>query len=272
MNVAIIGVGNLGSVLAKSLLEHGFSHEKVLLICRASVKAQSAADALGLQCVTDVSILSKLQDNDLLILCVKPQDAREACETIRPLLSGETVVLSVMAGVSCATLRTWLGHSKVARAMPNLGAQVKQSATAFFIPDNFLDWQTDTIHRVIASCGRGWQVDREELIDVATAVAGSGPAYLCWLAEQVEVIAQENGMPTRDAHELVLQTLKGAVSYLEHDGSSFAELRSRVTSPNGTTAAALAVLREAGAAEIFQDAVRAALARSLELGRQDVAK
>lgn len=270
MKVAIVGAGNLGLVLAKGLLEQHFAHEELLLISRNSERSQRGAGALGVTCITDVSRVPRLLDTDLVILCVKPQDAPEACDAMKALLSPETVVLSVMAGVPCAVLRKFLGHAKVARAMPNLGAQVRQSATAFFIPDDFSDWQVATVERIVASCGRGWRVDREALIDVSTAVAGSGPAYLCWLAEQIEVVALQNGISLNNAHELVLQTFKGAVAYLEQDRSSFAELRRRVTSPNGTTAAALAVLQEAGAAEIIQAAIQAALDRSVDLGRQSL--
>jgi pyrroline-5-carboxylate reductase len=150
--------------------------------------------------------------------------------------------------------------------MPNLGARVRESATTYFVPSSFSSEQEKRVEQVVRSCGQSWKVEREELIDVATAVAGSGPAYVCWLGEQIESVARECGLPTGDAHALVLQTLKGAVAYLEADGATFAELRERVTSPNGTTAAALEVLRSAEADVIVRRAIRAAFDRAVELG------
>lgn len=267
MRVAIVGVGNLGSVLVKSLRDHGIASERLILVSRNSEKDAHVADKTGIMPISDSSRVPSLHDEDCVILAVKPQDATEACRAVKQMLSARTLVLSVMAGVSCETLRELLNHDTVARAMPNLGAGVKESATAYFVAPTCSEDDAERVQHIIASCGRGWRVDREELIDVATAVAGSGPAYLCWLAEQVEVVARESGIPDVDAHALVLQTFKGAVSYLEQDRSTFAELRHRVTSPNGTTAAALSVLTEARADETVRDAVRAALRRAVELGK-----
>lgn len=263
MRIAIVGVGNLGSVLAKSLVAHGISREAILLVTRDATKSEDVVARTG--CVP--SRLPALGDDDVMILAVKPQDFIAASGAIREALSKNTVVLSMMAGISCATLQEQLQHSAVARAMPNLGAGVRESATAFYITDSCSAAQVARVDTVIFSCGRGWRVEREELMDVATAVAGSGPAYLCWLGEQMEFVAREEGLPPADAHALVLQTLKGAVAYLEQDGATFADLRARVTSPHGTTAAALGVLGERGADELFRDAIRNASRRAAQLGR-----
>jgi pyrroline-5-carboxylate reductase len=263
MKIAIVGVGNLGSVLAKSLVTHGISREAILLVTRDSTRSEEIRARTG--CVP--TQLPMLGDDDVLIIAVKPQDFAVASSGIREALSKNTVVLSMMAGISCATLQEKLQHSAIARAMPNLGAGVRESATAFYISESCSAAQVARVDTVIFSCGRGWRVEREELIDVATAVAGSGPAYLCWLGEQMEFVAREEGVPPADAHALVLQTLKGAVAYLEQDGTTFADLRARVTSPNGTTAAALRVLQERGAEELFRDAIRQATRRAAELGR-----
>jgi pyrroline-5-carboxylate reductase len=150
--------------------------------------------------------------------------------------------------------------------MPNLGAIVAESATVYYVPPECTQAQVLHVERVVQSLGSAHRVEQEELLNVATAVAGSGPAYLCWLGEQMEHVAIAEGLSCADAHALVLQTFKGAVAYLEHGGDRFAELRARVTSPNGTTAAALTVLRESLSEEHVRAAVRAALDRSRELG------
>ncbi len=263
MRVIIVGAGNLGSVVAKSLLLSGMSSQDVMLVARDSSKNESITQSIGLCPVT----LPALQSDDVVVLTVKPQDARAVASGLQAKVPAGAVVLSLMAGVSVATLTQLLSHNLVARAMPNLGARVRESATTYYIPADFSVEQGKRVERVVQSCGQAWRVGREELIDVATAVAGSGPAYVCWLGEQIESVARECGLPAGDAHALVLQTLKGAVAYLEADGATFAELRERVTSPNGTTAAALAILKRSEADSAVRAAIRAALDRAVELGR-----
>jgi len=262
MKIAIVGVGNLGAALAQMLLAAGFCRDDMSLVARSSGASVAQCERLGLAprsieavCGVDVAVIS-----------VKPQDAQAVCQQMRPLLSKETVVLSMMAGVSCATVADLCAHGAVARAMPNLGAIVGQSATVYCASAVCSDFQLECVERVIKACGKAYRVDRETLLDVATAVAGSGPAYLCWLGEQMERVAIDEGFSPADARAIVLQTFKGAVAYLDHEGESFSGMRIRVTSPNGTTAAALQVLSAAHSDDDFQTAVRAALSRSQELG------
>lgn len=266
MRVVIVGAGNLGTVLAKSLLSHGLSSEAIALVARDSSKSDLVEHASGIR----PGSLPLLTDEDVVVLTVKPQDVASLRVALRGQVPPKGVILSMMAGVSIATLTEQLNHLYVARAMPNLGARVRESATTYYVPPSFSPEQEHRVEQVVRSCGQAWKVEREKLIDVATAVAGSGPAYVCWLGEQIEAVARDCGLPEGDAHALVLQTLKGAVAYLETDGATFAQLRERVTSPNGTTAAALEVLRRAEADEIVRRAIRAAFERAVELGRREV--
>jgi pyrroline-5-carboxylate reductase len=179
----------------------------------------------------------------------------------------DVAVVSVMAGISVARLGALLGHSKIVRAMPNLGAAVGESATVYFASPEVDPEACLSVERFLCSIGRAWRVQDERLVDAATAVAGSGPAYICWLAEQMEGVARELGISEHEAGAVVLQTLKATCSYLENSGQSFAELRTRVTSPGGTTAAALTLLEQCDASAIMQDAIRAAFRRARELGQ-----
>lgn len=262
MRIVIVGAGNLGSVIAKSLLSSGLSSDAIALVTRDFSKNDLVHQNTGVR----PGELPSLTNDDVIVLTVKPQDASALGAGLRGSIPPKAVVLSMMAGVSIATLTEQLAHSNVARAMPNLGARVRESATTYYVPPSFSFEQEKLVEQVVRSCGQAWKVEREELIDVATAVAGSGPAYVCWLGEQIEAVARECGIPGGNAHALVLQTLKGAVAYLEIDGATFAELRERVTSPNGTTAAALEVLRRAEADTTVRRAIRAAFERAVELG------
>jgi pyrroline-5-carboxylate reductase len=125
--------------------------------------------------------------------------------------------------------------------------------------------ECELVRVVLSSFGRSWRVEREDLIDVATAVAGSGPAYFCWLAEQIEAVAVEAGIAPELAHHLIVQTLRGTAAYLDRSATPFAVLRKRVSSRGGTTFAATSFLQANEAEDIFQEAVRAALRRAQEL-------
>ncbi len=265
MTVALVGVGNLGKALLESLLASSYRSEDVILIERGEEERLALSRRYGCRVGQSVPPGTHLGAGDVIVLTVKPQDADTACAQLRPVLTRDVVVLSCMAGVSCRSLAGFLGTPKVARAMPNLGAAFRESASAVFMPPELSDDEVRHVLAIVNSCGKAWRVEREELIDVATAVAGSGPAYLCWLAEQLEGVAIESGFAPHDAHALVLQTFKGAISVLEGSAESFASLRKRVTSPNGTTAAAISVLDERVASDHVRDAVRAALQRAREL-------
>jgi len=261
MKLAIVGVGNLGGALAEVLLSAGFCRDDMTLVARSGSSTQRCS-RLGLPACG----FESLREHDVVVITVKPQDVAAACAQMKPVLSENSVVVSMMAGVPCSVVREHTGHAAVARAMPNLGAIVAQSATAYYVTTECSSEQVLHIERVVRSIGLAYRVEREELLNTATAVAGSGPAYLCWLGEQMEQVAISEGFAAADAHALVLQTFKGAVAYLEHGGEKFSELRARVTSPNGTTAAALKVLSESLSQEHLRAAVRAALERSRTLG------
>ena len=262
MKIGIVGVGNLGGSLAEMLLAAGFCRDDMMLVARGSSAAADRCSKLGLL-PHNIEVLRAV---DVVVVAVKPQDAVTVCAQMKPVLANTSVVISMMAGVPCGVISELCGHLAVARAMPNLGVVVGQSATAYYASMACTTEQIRLIERVVQACGKAYRVSREDLIDVATAVAGSGPAYLCWLGEQMEQVAISAGFSGEDAHAMVLQTFKGAVSYLEHGGEAFSEMRARVTSPHGTTAAALGVLRESNSDVCIRAAVQAALERSRELG------
>jgi pyrroline-5-carboxylate reductase len=208
-----------------------------------------------------------LGSGDLLVLAVKPQDAEAACSAVRGSLGKGSLVLSVMAGVPVERLCLWLHHSKISRAMPNLGVGVCQSATAYWVPIELEPTEVSLIEQFLSCIGRSWRVESQELIDAVTAVAGSGPAYICWLLEQMEGVALELGLSEATSRGLVMQTLKATTSYLEHFEHTCSQLRSRVTSPGGTTAAAVNVLDQTGSHDNLRRAIRAAFIRAREMGQ-----
>jgi pyrroline-5-carboxylate reductase len=268
MSITIVGVGNLGTALVQRVLQAGIPAKDVLLVQRGAEGDGDTMQRYGCRMVATIPADIRFSAEDIVIIAVKPQDAEAACHPLRPAMNPDTIVLSVMAGVRVSRLESYLGRCKIVRSMPNLGAAVGESASVFFCGKAVVPSDLERIEKIICAMGRSWQVHDEELVDVATAVAGSGPAYLCFLAEQMESVAQECGFSPEIAHQLILQTFRGTTAYLEEAQLSFAELRSKVTSPAGTTMAALSVLADRMADQAFKDAVRAAFRRAVELGNK----
>jgi pyrroline-5-carboxylate reductase len=266
MKIAVIGIGNLGSALVERIIGAGAATEDLILVHRHAAKHDELGTRFGCRIVGSLPHIESCEALDLIVLAVKPQDADEACRDIRPFVSERTVVLSVMAGITLARLSHLVGHNKIARAMPTLGAVVSESATTFFCNETLSVQECALVEQFLSSCGRCWRVAREELIDVATAVAGSGPAYFCWMAEQIEAVAIEAGFSREEAHQIIVQTLQGTATYLKSTATPFAVLRQRVTSQGGTTHAATSLLQRHEADVVVKEAVRAALRRARELG------
>ena len=246
---------------------HSYAPKDIVLVERTAADRDALKAQHGCHVVSDLSSDYRVNAGDLLIISVKPQDAHLACSKLAPFVSSDAVVLSVMAGVRVATLSAVLHTKRVVRAMPNLGASIDESATGYYYcGETLTPSDVEHVESLLSRLGKRWRVEREEMIDAMTAVAGSGPAYLCWLGEQIERVAIEFGISRDDAHAIVLQTFRGTTLYLEQSGLTFAELRRRVTSPQGTTAAAVAVLDEGSADTLVRAAVSAACDRARDLG------
>lgn len=265
MRIVVVGIGSLGSAVLKSLLRAGWSAQQLLMVSRRNRPADpELAEVVS---TTADRIAAAFGPDDLVVLAVKPADAVGACGQLGPHLNRDTVVLSMMAGVSVERLTALLGgHPCVVRAMPNLGVLVGQSVTVYRAAPTVPSAALETVQRLLSVFGYARQVVDERLLDVATAISGSGPAYLCWVLEQLEAVGIELGFAQPEAHTLALQTLLGTATYLRETATPFGELRSRVTSPAGTTAAAVGVLESRDAAGIIKDAVRRAFTRAQELG------
>jgi len=209
-----------------------------------------------------------LAGRDLIVLAVKPQDAPEACRGLARHLKAGQLVLSIMAGVELATIKSLLnGHNSVVRCMPNLPMQVGKGMTVYFC-DPLLSVEQQRLAEVVLNCrGISLKVEREELVDAATAISGTGPAYLYYFLEHFLLSAVKLGFSPEEAHTLVRQTLAGAVEMWDITSITPAELRRMVTSQGGTTAAASAVFDTGRLGEVFAEGIMAAYKRAKELGK-----
>jgi pyrroline-5-carboxylate reductase len=262
VKLSIVGIGNLGGALAKRLIESGLSRSDMTLISRGSDRAQQISVALELPLKTALDCT----EDEIVILAVKPQDIGSIRDLIVGKLPEMALILSFVAGVSCASLRRIFKHERIARAMPNLGVVVGESATSYFLPPE-LEMCRKRIEKLLKLFGLIFPLEDEARLEVSTAVAGSGPGYVSWLAEQLQVSAEQHGFESTEARRLVLQTIKAAVAYLESSGEDFSSLREKVTSPNGTTAQAFSVLTKHNATSVLADAIDAARVRAIELAK-----
>ena len=205
-----------------------------------------------------------------LFLAVKPQKLAEVARELRPALlddAGDRLVLSILAGVSSARVREALGgRVRVVRVMPNTPARVCCAMTAICAGAGARDGDEAPAEALFGAIGRTIRLE-EELFDAYTAVAGSGPAYVFYLAEAMRAAAAELGIGSQDATAIVTQTLKGAAALLESSQESPEALRREVTSPGGVTAAVTDTFDERHVAQAISDGIRAGRNRARELGR-----
>lgn len=208
-----------------------------------------------------------VQGAQVVILAVKPQVMHPLCVDLAPAISAsQALVISIAAGIRESDLRAWLGASTaIVRTMPNTPALVQSGATALYGNRNVSNEQRDLAESLMRAVGLTIWVDDESLMDVVTALSGSGPAYFFLVMEVLEDAAVALGLPRDTARLLTLQTAFGAAKMALETSDDITTLRERVTSPGGTTEQAIAVIQEAGLRDIFARALNAAHARSIAL-------
>lgn len=206
---------------------------------------------------------------DIVVIAVKPQVLPAVLAELRGAVGSEALVVSIVAGATIGAIADGLGHRAVVRTMPNTPAQVAEGMTVWTATPEVSTAQRAQAQAIVGAFGREIHVAEERFLDMATAVSGSGPAYVFLFIEAFIDAAVQLGWPRQQAEELVLQTVRGSVLYAERSGAHPAELRSRVTSPGGTTADGVYQLEKAALRTAVADAVRAAYDRSVALGRPD---
>jgi len=262
-HVAVVGVGAMGEALVRGLLRAGWAPGDVTGATRRPERRADVERRLGITCTLDPAAAAA--GADVVVVAVKPYDVGAVLAGLRTVVRPEQVVLSLAAGVTTAFLEAALPGIPVVRAMPNTPALVGEGVAGVSPGLHADSGHVGYAERVLAAVGRVEVVD-ESLLDAVTAVSGSGPAYVFLLAEALTEAAVREGLPRDVAERLVHHTVRGAGHLLTETDLGPAALRSQVTSPGGTTAAALHVLEESGFRAIVEDAVAAAAARSRELG------
>jgi pyrroline-5-carboxylate reductase len=258
-DLVIVGGGNMGSALLGGLLSSGRYGPGSVAVVEILPARREALEAE----FPGVTIVDTMPECRAVVLAVKPPDARDAAAAASA--AGATRLLSIAAGVKVATLEDAAGRGvAVVRAMPNTPALVGKAATVITGGDSTSDEDLAWAEEVLGAVGTVDRLDERHL-DAITALTGSGPAYLFLVAEALIDAGVAAGLPRPVATRLTTQLFVGSSALLAERGDAIA-LREMVTSPGGTTAAGLGVLEERGLRSAFAEAVRAAAARSVELG------
>jgi pyrroline-5-carboxylate reductase len=259
---ALAGAGKMGGAMLTGWLAQGLLPGRVIVVEPAPSAEISALTARGVR-------LNPKQAGavETLVVAVKPQSFRDAGGVLKPLVGNTTLVVSIMAGMTIAAIKEVCGGA-VVRAMPNTPAAIGRGITVAVAAKSVSRAQRATAHALLSATGSVEWVDDETLMDAVTAVSGSGPAYIFLLAEELARAGVEAGLPAELATKLARETVAGSGELLHRSDQSAATLRQNVTSPGGTTAAALNVLMgKDGLQQLMVRAVAAATARSKELAK-----
>lgn len=264
-SLGIAGAGRMGSALLKGWANaraDGFAPRVLVFEPNLAPDVQPVLKAL------DASVNPGLaQPLDVLVLAVKPQTFSAAAPALKEFVGPETLVLSIMAGTTIATLKSALGARRAVRAMPNTPGAIGKGITAYAASDALFEADHAQISALLAPLGGVERAPDEASIDAVTALSGSGPAYIFLLVEAMAAAGEAEGLEKGLAMRLARATVAGSGALLDAAPESAEALRQAVTSPGGTTAAALNVLMaEDGMTALMKKAIRAAAARAKELG------
>lgn len=265
--LVFIGGGNMGRSLIGGLISRGAPASRIVAVDPSATARDGLAAEWGIRTAEDA--IGVLPEAALVMLAVKPQVMKPVCQALAPRFPASAVAVSIAAGITTAQLDAWLGGDRaVVRAMPNTPALLGAGATGLYANARVLPPQRALADAVLGAVGACVWIADEAHMDLVTALSGSGPAYFFLLVEAMQAAAQALGMPPEAARALAAQTCLGAGRMLSESGEDAATLRQRVTSPGGTTQAALESFGRDGFSEIVARAIGAAAQRGAELSAQ----
>lgn len=261
-HIGVIGAGVMGEALIVALIRSGVNPSEISF---AEKRPERAVELEARYSIVHQDLTSVAAKSSTLLIVVKPQDMSSTLADLAPHVSAETLVISFAAGKTIASIASGLGkNNPVVRVMPNTPALIGLGASGYSLGAGVTESQKKFVSDFLAATGKAIEVP-EALQDAVTATSGSGPAYFFAFVESMIDGAVALGLSREDATTLTIQTIVGAAALLDQSGDSPTTLREKVTSPNGTTAAALASFSQSGLPAIVAEAMAAAAKRSQEL-------
>ena len=267
--IAFIGPGVMAEAMLSGIIKNKLtSPSNILTAGPLEDRNKELKDKYGIRPFSDNNKAAAIAD--VVILSVKPQRLEKVLEGLRGSVKKDTLVLSIVAGASIAKISSILKHNKIVRSMPNTPAQIGKGITVWCCSPEVDEDQKIIARAILGSFGHEIFVEEEDYLDKATALSGTGPAYVYLFMEAMIDAGVHLGFSRRIAEKLVTETLRGSVDYYDKNGLEsrhVASLRNQVTSPGGTSAEALYYLEKAGFRTAISRAIWAAYQRSLELGQ-----
>lgn len=266
-HIAMIGAGNMGSSLVGGLIKNGFDAGKITVSDTSTAQLDTLQKKFSVKITT--SNQEAIQSADVVILAVKPQImplvAKEIAATIQ---EKKPLILSIAAGLNIHHFENWFGKDiPIVRSMPNIAALISEGATALCANKHVSPAQKQLAETILKAVGIAVWIEDENLMDAVTALSGSGPAYFFLLIEILAAAGEKLGLPNKIATALATQTAYGATLMAKETGEDPKELRRKVTSPGGTTEAAINALETKNIREIFLNALESAVDRARELAK-----
>lgn len=269
--IAFIGAGAMGEAMIGGLLRHKLVEPGAITASDLHQgRLEELATSFGVRTTQDNRRAAR--QARIVVLSVKPQVLSAVCADLKGALRPSTLVVSIVAGARIASMAGRLMHKAIVRTMPNTPAQIGEGMTVWTATDAVSERQREQAGVVLGALGKQLYVRDESFLDKATAVSGSGPAYVFMLMEALIDAAVHLGWSRNDAKDMVVQTVRGAAMFAERSPVHPAEMRNMVTSPGGTTADAIYQLDKGGFRTVLSKAVMAAHQRSVALGDLDEAK
>ena len=264
--IAFIGAGNMAASLIGGLRAKGLDAAQIRASdpgaeTRARVHAEH-----GIELFADNA--QAIDGAEVVVLAVKPQMMKAVCEALRPHLTAQQLVVSIAAGITCASMAKWLGEQPIVRCMPNTPSLLRQGVSGLYATGAVTEAQRQQAQELLSAVGLALWLENEQQLDAVTAVSGSGPAYFFLLIEAMTAAGEKLGLPRDIAAQLTLQTALGAAHMAVASDVDAAELRRRVTSPAGTTEAAIKSFQAGGFEALVETALGAAAHRSAEMAEQ----
>ena len=266
MKILIIGFGNMGQTYASSFTSSGFVNANdVFVLNRSEVQKKKNFPIAKSNFYTTPN--AKIFEVDIVILAVKPQDFNALALSIKQYINKEHVVLSVMAGISVIDIQNKISCDKVIRSMPNIPTQIGQGMTVFYASNKVDRKDLFIIQNLINTTGKSIYIEKEEMLNAATAVSGSGPAYVFYFMNAMIKAAIELGFTHSEAELLVSQTFIGAAQLQNRSNISQEQWIEKVASKGGTTEAAIKIFNKFSTESTINEAIFAANERAVQLGK-----
>ena len=268
MKIAFIGAGVMGEAIISAIISKKIASPDSIWACDIDKARLDLLDRkYSINCTADIQ--SAIHDCEIIVLSIKPQTLSDVTGQLKGKLKNEQLVLSIIAGTRIGTITSTMGHNSVVRVMPNTPAQIGEGMSVWTATDGVNQEQRNMAQTILQAMGKEIYLSDEKYIDMATAISGSGPAYIFLVIEAFIDAAVHIGLPRDLAGELALQTMLGSARMVLETGKHPAELRNSVTSPGGTTAEGLLYLEDGGLRAIITQAVIATYNKAQLLGSEN---